>query len=817
MASTATYIDVVLPLALPRLYTYAVPFDQVDAVKVGMRVLVQFGKQKFYAAIVHNIHHNKTIGVEPKLIDSIIDDYPTVSAEHLKVWEWMSTYYMCTMGEVMAAALPVALRLSSETVVHLHPEFEGETTHLKNDEYLIAEALSIQKKLEIRDIQKILSKKNVIPIIKALQDYGIALVAEEVKEKYKAKIESFVTLAPFYQDKKNLQLLFTELERAPKQLNTLLLYLRLAPKYNSIRKSIINKESGDSGPLVNKLIQKEILVESKQEVSRIKSWDDDQLIQFTLSEAQQEAYQKLKEFHAASKPVLLHGITGSGKTHLYLKLMEEQLAENKQVLFLLPEISLTVHLIQRLQRVFGKAVGIYHSRYGTMQRVELWQKVAKGEIKIIVGARSALFLPYQNLGLIIVDEEHDASYKQGDPNPKYHARDTAIMMGHLFKAHIILGSATPSLESNRNAELGKYGKVILDQRFGDASLPHVHLVDMKQAEESRQVHSHFSFEMVNAIKHSVALKEQVILLQNRRGYSSFITCQTCGWIPTCHQCDISLTYYKYRDELHCHYCGFKTKTKTKCMACGSNTMVIKGFGTEKIEDDLHNLLPDLRIDRLDWDAVKTKNAYEEILERVERRETDVLVGTQMVAKGLDFANVTLVGVINADQLLYFPDFRAMERAFQLLVQVSGRAGRKDKKGLVIIQTKNPNHPVLGMISKHDYHAFYAHEIYQRKQFYYPPYCRLIEISLEHKAVEEIDKQSGLFAQRLRKELGTMVLGPTMPPVTRIKGWYIRNILIKMDREKADISGIKNFIRDMVDEALQKEDFKGMRFSIDVDP
>lgn len=788
-----------------------------DGLEVGKRVLVQFGKQKFYSALIRKIHHQKPFDVTPKLIETILDEKPLLHERELEFWEWIASYYLCTVGEVMNASLPAALKLSSETTLVMHPDFSGDMQHLKDDEYMIGEALSISKKLEIRDLQKITGRKNVYPIIRSLIDHGVALFHEEVNEVYKPKVETFVRLTEFYRDKTNLKILFDELGRAPKQLEMLMHYLRLSPKYEKVRKSTLTKESGDSGALVKRLAEKEVFEESREEVSRLTEKEIESLSHFELNEEQSAAYAEMQEIYKQKSVVLLEGVTGSGKTHLYFKLIQEQIEAGKQVLFLLPEISLTVQLIQRLQAVFGNQVGVYHSRYSQNERVEIWHKTLKQEYKIIVGARSAIFLPFPSLGLIIVDEEHDASFKQSEPDPKYQARDASIILAHRHGAKTLLGSATPSLESRRNAELGRYGIVHLNNRYQGIKMPIIHLVDMKEARESKQLYTHFSFKLINAIKEALQKKEQVILLQNRRGYSSYVTCQTCGWIPMCHQCDISLTYHKYADYLACHYCGFKTKTRTKCQACGSATMIIKGFGTEKVEDDLQTLLPGARIDRLDWDAAKKKNAYEEILERFAQRETDILVGTQMISKGLDFDNVSMVGVLNADQFLFFPEFRATERAFQLILQVSGRAGRKLRQGDVYVQTSQVTHPIFSFVTKHDYFGFYANEIFNRKQFYYPPFCRLIEIEVKHKEAHVVESASIDLAIILRKTLGKRVLGPTIPSVSKIRNYYIRDLLIKIDRAKDSPEDVKRFLITGIEEMKNKAEYKSVWVQCNVDP
>lgn len=814
--SKITYVNVILPLALRQEYTYAVPFDLVDILECGKRVLVQFGANKYYAALISKIHTEKPHDVEPKPIDSVIDDIPILDAHGLKLWHWMSAYYMCTTGEVMAAALPAGLKISSETVLVLHPEFEGSIEMFTNKERILAEALQNKEKLTWQEMQKIASKKNIHPEVKSLVSKGFALYLEELQSKYKPRTESFLAFHELYTDPQNLKLLFEELRRAKKQVDALLLFVYLLRGKTKVRKSEMIA-AGTTAATLNVLVEKEILVESKEEVSRIQNSQIDTLKINTLTEIQKEALGTIQNAFEQSIPVLLEGITGSGKTHIYFELIKDALLRNEQVLYLIPEISLTVQLIKRLQAVFGNEVGVYHSKYNSAERVEIWYKVLRSEYKVILGARSAVFLPFVSLGLIIVDEEHDASYKQNDPSPRYQGRDTALILAGIHKCNIILGSATPSIESYYNASIQKLKLVMLNNRYAEAALPLVHITDMKTMQETKQVVSHYSFELVNKIRSALANKDQVILFQNRRGFSQYICCHVCGWIPKCHQCDVSLTYHKHATVLACHYCGSKKQMVSRCSACASDELKIKGFGTEKIEDELKELFPDARIDRLDWDAVKTKHGYTTVIERFEDRQTDILVGTQMVTKGLDFSGVSLVGVILADQLLFYPDFRATERAFQLLVQVSGRAGRDSKRGYVIIQTFQPQHPVFEFVKKHDFHAFYASEIYYRKNFNFPPFCRLIQIQLSHKEVSIINQAAAHFILLLKNTIhAAHINGPTVPPVSYVRSYYLRNILLKIEKTN-NPKQIKLALYVCVTELQADKNFKGLHVRIDVDP
>lgn len=839
------FVQVILPLALPRTYTYSVPQELQEKIIIGQRITVQFGKKKFYSAIVHRIHREPPKDFIPKPITSIIDEKAIVNEKQMKLWEWLANYYLCSLGEVMNAALPAGLKLESETALILHPDFKDDFQNLNDEEYLIAEALSLRKELSIEEMQNILEKKMVYPIVKSLLEKNVAMVKENLIERYKPKVESFISLSEEFHGEEKLKNLLDDLVKKDKQLNVLMAFLDLARKKNpeniftaEIRKSDLLKRMDSSDSPLKTLIKNGVLKIFEKETARMESETEFEQHDFKLTPTQTISFNEIKENFIRHDVVLLHGVTSSGKTQIYTKLIEETIAEGKQVLYLLPEIALTAQIIHRLRKYFGNQVGIYHSKLNSNERVEVWNKVmgdgrwemgdGKNQL-IILGARSALFLPFNNLGLIIVDEEHDTSYKQVEPTPRYHARDSAIYLANIHKAKVLMGTATPSLESYYNAcpsptlpegeggRKSKYGFVRLAERFGNMEMPEIKIVDLKEEKKNKLLKSHFSSVLLNELENVLKNKEQAILFQNRRGFAKFLECGVCNWIPHCRNCDVSLTYHKFLHELKCHYCGYTQKPVTTCLACGSNDIKIQGFGTEKVEDELQIFFPEAKIDRMDFDTVKSKEGHNKIIAAFENHEIDILVGTQMVTKGLDFEKVSLVGILSADQLINFPDFRAIERAFQLMSQVGGRAGRRNKRGKVIIQTLNPNHPLLNDVKEHDYESFYKHEIFQREKFRYPPFYRLIQITLKHKKDEVVSKAAIHFAENLKKIFGKKLLGPTLPGISRIRNYFLRDVLLKLEREKDSVNKAKEFVRVEIEKLQQKNEFKSVVVVEDVDP
>lgn len=811
------FADVILPLALPKNYTYMVPPQMEDSLKVGSRVAVQLGKQKKYAGIVKAIHGQAPADYKTKPLLDMLDKDPVVYPTQLSFWQWLASYYMCSEGEVLNAALPAHLKLSSETLLLFNDAYGDDFSDLNDDEYMVAEALHIRKELRIDEVQLILDKSDVYSTIKKLIEKQVLLVYEELKEVYKEKKENYVQLHAQYEEEELLAPLFNELSKAPKQMELLLAYLHLVKTQGSVLQTELLKKSGATTAQLKGLVDKNILWVEKRVVDRVPGGGKvEAQIDFELSPSQTKALEEVRSSFAARPVTLLHGVTSSGKTQLYVKLIEEYVAAGKQVLYLLPEIALTTQIVRRLQKHFGNQIGIYHSRFSNNERVEIWNKVKNGDLKILLGARSSLLLPFQDLGLIILDEEHDPSYKQQDPAPRYHARDAAIYYAGLFKAKVLLGSATPSLESYFNAQQGKYGLVELTERFGGVEMPEIAIVDVKKERAEKNMQENFTPQLNTAINNSVTTGNQVILFQNRRGYAPFLMCTTCGWIPNCKNCDVSLTYHRNQDKLTCHYCGTRYPYPQTCAACGSQTLIPKSFGTEKIEDDLQQLFPKARIARMDMDAVRNKDSHNKMIQLLEQRDIDILVGTQMVVKGLDFDNVNLVGILSADSLLSFPDFRVNERAFQLMEQVSGRAGRRNGKGKVIIQASNIHHPVLHYVTAHDYKAMYAAEIAERENFGYPPFTRLLKITLKHKNQQTVEQAALVLGNWLRPHVGARLVGPATPLVGRVRNNYLQEMLIKLPRDSKVIADTKRLVQEHFVRLLAEKQFRSVFIVPDVD-
>ena len=811
------FVEVILPLAIPKTYTYRVPVQLNNFAEKGRRAVVQFGKSKIYTAIIQAVSEIAPDKYEAKYLIDVIDEKPILNLIQLNFWQWIADYYLCTLGEVMAAALPSALKLASETRVILNLEHQFDRKELNDKEFLILDALELRHELIISEISKILAQKSVFTLLKSLLDKKIIFISEEITEKYQPKKIALIALNDFYNDKENLKQLFTVLEKAPKQADALLGYLKLKKQFEEVKKSAIIEETGVSSAAIKALIDKDIFIQSNKVVSRFTSIDDSITSNFILSDEQSTAFSEIKIAFEEKPVVLLHGITSSGKTQIYIRLIEEYLAVGNQVLYLLPEIALTGQMIDRLQIYFGNQIIVYHSKFNDNERAEIWQKVLNNEVKIVLGARSSIFLPFFNLGLIIVDEEHEASFKQYDPAPRYNARDLAIVLGHLAKAKVLLGSATPALETYFNALSHKYGLVKLLSRYGGVKLPAIEVVSITEERSRKLIKENFTSVLLTQIAQTLANKEQVILFQNRRGYVPVLICKTCGNTPKCINCDVSLTYHKASGKLHCHYCGYKEDIITECHACGSKHIEYKGLGTEKVEDDLKVLLPDVRIARMDYDTTRNKNAHQNILNDFEERKIDVLVGTQMVAKGLDFDNITLIGIVNADNMIQFPDFRAFERSFQMLSQVAGRAGRRSKQGKVIIQTYDIKHRIIKQVVDNDYEGMFREEMIERKQFKYPPFYKLIQIDIKHKDLGKLLVIAENFAKDLRLQLGEMILGPQSPLVGRIRNYYIQSIIIKMDWKNQSVVKIKTLFKDKVSLFEVDKANKGAFLIIDVDP
>ncbi len=824
------FADVLLPLPLPALFTYRVPYELDDAVAFGKRVIVPFGRSKLYSALVVRVHENAP-QVTAKYILDVVDDRPVISERQFLLWQWMADYYLCTLGEVMAAALPAALKLASETKIHLHPNFSGDVSTLTPNELHIAEALTYKEFMTVDEISKAVNIQKVIPIIKSLVDKRVVVTDEEVRNPYKAKKETYVRLGDNYASEASFMALLDQLNlstRTSAQADGLLAFIMLtkgAKGYDfsaRVPKSQVVNSSALTPARLQTLLKKGFLKTEEVVTSRLTDFSSRETADnIQLSDPQQKAFQQIHEQFGQFPVVLLHGVTGSGKTEIYIKLIDEVLKQGKQVLYLLPEIALTSQIVNRLRKYFGEKVGVYHSRFNEYERVEIWNRVLEqgsdiadtSKYQLILGARSALLLPYQNLGLIIVDEEHDASYKQQDPAPRYHARDCAIVLGNMHKAKTLLGTATPSLESYYNVKQNKYGLVELKQRFAQSKLPDIWVVNMIEARKQHQVQGVFSDFLIERIGEALDKKEQVILFQNRRGYAVRMICNTCQTMPTCKYCDVTLTYHKKTGLLKCHYCGYAIAVPHECPTCHSTDIEMKGFGTEKVEDTLAEIFPQASIARMDLDTTRSKNGYQQIISDFEQHKTDILVGTQMVTKGLDFDRVSVVGILNADALISFPDFRSFERAFQLLAQVSGRAGRKEVPGKVVIQSYQPEHPALKYVETNDFMAMYRSQIAERKEYHYPPVTRLVKVTLKHPDEKVVTTAAQTLAVPLREAFPGHVLGPQAPLVSRIQNYYLEDFWIKLAKD----SQLENHKATLL-KILQKfqQNHKTVRVVINVD-
>lgn len=831
MERITLFVDVLLPLPLTSLFTYRVPYDMGSDISFGRRVIVPFGRSKLYSALVVRVHQEAPKQVSPKYVLDIIDEKPIVSERQYKLWQWIAEYYMCTVGEVMAAALPSALKLASETQVRLHPSFSGDVTILNEYELAIVETLAYRESMTVDEVAKTVQIQKIIPIIKSLVDKQVIITDEEIRNPYKAKKETVVRIADEYANEQSFMALLDQLgssARTAPQSDCLLSFMMLTrkdKKYDftaAIPKNKVLEAKEITPARLQTLLKKGFLVAEEIVTSRlIDISSQQQAADIQLSEPQQKAFEEIHEQFEQHPVVLLHGVTGSGKTELYIKLIDEVLAQGKQVLYLLPEIALTSQIVNRLRKYFGEKVGVYHSRFNEYERVEIWNRVLSQEAEVsqkyqlVLGARSALLLPYQNLGLIIVDEEHDGSYKQQDPAPRYQARDSAIVLAGIHGAKTLLGTATPSLETYYNVQQQKFGLVELMQRFSTSQLPDIWVVNMAKSIRQKQVNGLFSNFLVEKISEALEKKEQVILFQNRRGYSVRMYCHTCESMPTCKYCDVSLTYHKRTNLLKCHYCGYAIPVPQECPTCHSTDIEMKGFGTEKVEDSLAELFPDAVIARMDLDTTRSKNGYQQIISDFEQHKTDILVGTQMVTKGLDFDRVSVVGILNADALISYPDFRSFERAFQLLSQVSGRAGRKEVPGKVVVQTYQPEHAALKYVVANDFNAMYSSQIMERQQFFYPPVSRLVKITLKHVDEQVVGQAAAALVVPLRQAFPGFVLGPSAPLVARIQNFFIQEIWIKLRKDNT-LKSKKQQIQQIIDVFHQEKAYKSVRVIVNVD-
>ena len=812
------FVEVILPLSLAKTFTYSVSEAEFHFIKIGMRVAVSFGKSKIYTALVIEIHQNKPALYEAKEIHQILDEKPIVTQIQIKHWQWIASYYMCAIGDVYRGAMPSALLLESETLISQKTNLFVDTSLLSDDEFLVYEALQQQSALKVQDIIAILNKKNIFPVIQKLIDKNILILQEEIQESYKPKLVRYVRLHSKYDSNQGLSELLEILKSANKQKEIVMRYFQLsATEKKPITVKKLVDEANSSSAIVKALIEKEIFEDYHLQVDRVNFDGKINEKELQLSSDQNDAFLAIKDSFVSKEVCLLHGVTSSGKTEIYIKLIEEYLETGKQILYLLPEIALTTQLVGRLRSYFGNKVAVFHSKYNNNERIEVWNQVLQNSDKaqVAIGARSALFLPFHDLRFIIVDEEHEQTFKQADPAPRYHARDAAIVLAHSHKAKVLLGSATPSLETYFNAKSKKFGLVEISKRYGNVKMPIIELVDLKDKYFRKKMTGHFSDVLIEEITTALSLGEQVILFQNRRGYSPIVECLTCGHVPQCQQCDVSLTYHKHKNQLRCHYCGYTMAKPTNCHACSSVELTTKGFGTEQIEQELVSIFPSSKIGRMDQDTTRGKFGFEKIIDSFKNREIDILVGTQMLAKGLDFDNVSLVGVMNADNMLYHPDFRAFERSFQMLTQVAGRAGRSEKQGKVIVQTYKPNHNTIQQVTNNDYMEMYKEQLYDRQIYKYPPYFRIIKVTLKQRDYEKLKVGAMWLYQVMSQNLNMPVLGPEEPLISRIRNEYIRTIIIKIPQNIA-IGNTKNTIQKMLNSFEAVAQFRSIKVILNVD-
>jgi primosomal protein N' (replication factor Y) len=819
------FADVLLPVPMRQVFTYRVPYELNSNIGVGLRVLVPFGKSKLLTGIVTHVHSNVPEHYQAKYIDTILDEAPIITDKQLAFWDWISTYYMAPIGDVMNAALPANFKLASEAKFCLHPDAPTHLPELSARAEEILELLAIQDSMSGKEISERIGIKTIQPYLKKLIDQRLIASAEEIQERYVPKTQLFVWMNSIYQNEEVLGQFLNELEQKPrteKQVSFLLQFIHLATSQGGLHQPVAKAEllnNGQSASALATLEKLGLFYLERLQIDRHKSVGEGKGAFKALSTKQQEALSSIELGHANKSVCLLHGVTGSGKTEIYVQLIQTYLDLGKQILFLIPEIALTTQLINRLKFYFGDLVGVYHSRFNQNERIEIWNHVLNNDPKqfrVIVGARSAVFLPFIDLGLIIVDEEHESSFKQYDPSPRYNARDAAVFLAKLHHSKVLLGSATPSIESYLNAKQGKYHLVELNERYKGLQLPEMYCADLKREKRLKNMQSHFSSLLLDQMKQALDKKEQIILFQNRRGYTPVWSCEVCAWTPRCAHCDVSLTYHKQSNRLKCHYCSYTTPPVGSCTNCGSNRLKMIGFGTEKIEDELQLIFPKAVFKRMDLDSTRSKNAYEEIINDFTNRRVDVLIGTQMVTKGLDFDHVSLVGILDADMLLNRPDFRAYERAFQLMSQVAGRAGRKEKQGKVVIQSAQAEHWVLERVMAHDYIGFYEVEIEERERFFYPPYYKIIQLTLKHPKEEIVNAGAHFLADHLRTVFKERVLGPEFPIIKRIQNKFLKEIKLKIERDAPD-KKVKARILHDIDTFYQNVDFKGIQISIDVDP
>lgn len=815
------FADVILPLPIPRLFTYCIESENEPSVNIGCRVVVPFGKKKFYTAIVYRIHTQEPEGYEVKPILSVVDDYPIVLPNQLKFWTWISDYYMSSLGDVYKAALPSGLKLESETRIELNPDYEG-TSDLSENELKVLDLLSKDPSQYLTKIAKDAGINDILRIANKLLDRNAIILNEELVDSYKPKLEARIRFSESYQKLPAIESLCDGLSRAPKQLDIVMKYLEFSEilkggEIQEVLKSRLLAGANASSTTFKGLVDKGIMEEYAIEIGRLGGEDSDENEAHGLSNAQRIALEEIEQSFLEKQVSLLFGVTSSGKTEVYIHLIQSYLDKGKQVLYLVPEIALTTQITARLKHVFGDKLGVYHSKFPDAERVEIWKKqLSSSPYQIILGVRSSVLLPFQNLGLVIADEEHETTYKQQDPAPRYHARDAAIVLSSMHGAKVLLGTATPAIETWYNAETGKYGLIKLLDRYKEIQLPEIIAVDIYDLKRKKIMSGQFSPLLLSLMKEALSNQEQVILFQNRRGFAPLIECNTCGWVPKCLNCDVSLTYHKRANELTCHYCGHSQQVPIKCPSCDSVELSYKGFGTEKVEDEIKKLFPEAKVGRMDLDTTRTRNGYEQIINDFQEGRTNILIGTQMISKGLDFNHVSVVGILNADTMLNYPDFRSYERAYQLMAQVSGRAGRHGKRGKVILQTRSIEHPIIPQVINNAYEEMVNNQLEERQLFHYPPYYRLIYLYVKHLDEAKLDQGTNYIADCLKAIFGSRVLGPDKPPVARIQRYYIKKVVLKIERN-ASMKEVKKLLFDVKEEVLTHKAFKSLIVYYDVDP
>lgn len=816
------YADIIVPVPLPLLFTYEIPEHFRSNIAVGSRVIVSFGRKRLLSGVIYSLHNKRPENYDVKPILDLLDDKPVVISQQLRLWEWIADYYQCTLGEVYKAALPAGLKMESETRVSFNKDFAEEeelTPRMREILYFVED----QKQVSIQKINEFIGIKDSYPTVKKLMESQALIVHERIESSYRPKKEAYITLHPTIDSEDKIKNIFNELERAPKQLHVMMFFIQKcggvnkALKGNSVLKKELNEAVENGANSVSALVKRDFFIIKEEIVSRLDQWNKVLEDKKPLSDVQQIAFEDVKNGFAQSKPVLLYGVTSSGKTEIYIHLIEEALKSGKQALYLLPEIALTTQITSRLKAHFGDKLGIYHSKFSDSERVEVWQNLLNNEgYQVILGVRSSIFLPFNNLGLIIVDEEHESSFKQYDPAPRYNARNVALVMAHMLKSDIVLGTATPSIETYNNAMLGKYHLVELTQRHEGIALPDIEIVDLLDARRRKIMTGTFSNFLIDKMRKALQNKEQVILFQNRRGFAPYLECTACAHSPRCKHCDVNLTYHKNTNQLVCHYCGFTIPNLVTCQACGSPALEFRGFGTQKVEEEISEIFPDAKVARMDLDTTRSRSGYESIITDFELGKSDILVGTQMVTKGLDFDKVSLVGILNADSMFNSPDFRAFERSFQMMSQVSGRAGRKHKQGTVVLQTSNANHPIIEFVKNNDFKGFYDSQIEERETFNYPPFYRLINITVRHKSQYLTQEAAQSLASVLISTFGQRVLGPQAPPINRIQDMFLQKILLKLERE-ISITKSKEIMQNAINHIISQQKWRYVSVQVDVDP